>query len=63
MKKEHKPGIFFIDPSDKKVSNGTRKTVETFLELENEPVDTDHLTEDYKTIIDVKYVKEKKTKQ
>jgi hypothetical protein len=63
MKKEHRPGIFFVDPSDRKVSDRTKKTVKTFLELENEPVDTSNLTGDYKKIIDVSYEERQKNKK
>jgi|GEM_PF-2195916 len=63
MKKEHKPGILFVDPSDEEVSKETKKTVETFLELEYEPVDTKTLTGDFKKIINVKYGQDKKKKK
>ena len=63
MKKKKKPGVFFIDPSDDKVSKGTKQTVETVLELEDEPVDTDNLSGDFKRIIDVKYGNDIKKKK
>ncbi len=58
MKKKHKPGVFFVDPSDENVSGETKKTVKTVLELEEEPVDTDNLSGDFKRIIDVDYEQE-----
>ena len=60
MKKKKKPGIFFTNPSDKDVSEGTKNTVETFVEAECDPADTDHLTGDFKRIIDVKFGGKKK---
>lgn len=60
MKKKRKPGVFFIDPSDDEVSRETKKTVKTFIELEEEPVDTDNLSGEFKRIIDVKFDNDKK---
>ncbi|HPJ21583.1 MAG TPA: hypothetical protein PLP30_06610 [Clostridia bacterium] len=60
MKKKRKPGVFFIDPSDDEVSRETKKTVRTFIELEEEPVDTDNLSGEFKRIIDVKFDNDKK---
>jgi len=60
LKKKRKPGVFFIDPSDDEVSRETKKTVRTFIELEEEPVDTDNLSGEFKRIIDVKFDNDKK---
>lgn len=63
MKKEHKPGIFFTDPSDSEVSVETKKTVQTFLEGEHDLTDIDHTTGDYKKIINLTYGQKKKKKR
>lgn len=58
VKKKRKPGVFFVDPSDEKVSKGTKNTVKTFIEMENEPVDTNNLMEDFNRIVDISYDQE-----
>jgi hypothetical protein len=61
MKKrnKHEPGVFFTDPSDNKVTEGTKNTVETFVEGVHDKVDTRNLSEDYQRFINLKYQEDK----
>lgn len=65
MKKRnrHEPGVFFTDPSDIDVTEGTKKTVETFVEGVYDKVDTRNLSEDYQRFVDLKYREEKKKEE
>ncbi len=62
-KNKHEPGVFFTDPSDMDVSDGTKNTVETFVEGVHTPVGTDNLSEDYKRLVNIKYDSDKKGKR
>lgn len=62
MKKKKKPGVFFSNPEDQGLSKGTKETIKTFVEGENEPVGINNLSQDYKRIIDVSYGQDRKNK-
>lgn len=59
-KNKREPGIFFTDPSGANVSDGTKDTVEIFVKGGHIPYTANHLSEDYKRFINIKYDSEKK---
>ena len=63
MKRKKEQGIFFSNPSDSEVSQETKKTIETFVECENNPVDTSNLGVDYKRIINLSYGQDRSKKK
>ena len=63
MKRKKEQGIFFSDPSDSEISQETKKTIETFVECENVPVDTGNLGVDYKRIINLSYGQDRSKKK
>ncbi|MBN2557674.1 MAG: hypothetical protein JXB33_02840 [Clostridia bacterium] len=60
MKKKKKPGVFFSNPSDEDISRESKNTIETFVESGHTPVDTDHLSGDYKRLINLEYGRDRK---
>jgi len=63
MKKKKTPGIFFSNPSDQGLTKGSKETIKTVIESENDLVGTHNLSEDYKRIIDVSYGQDRSKKK